>query len=308
MEVTPRLIPTLCSQRIASIACGWGQGAAVTEEGQLWVWGMGSEPRSGAGALGVGHTSNLGSPHPVTMLPAGVKIVKVVIGYDHMLALSGDGEIYSWGNNNTIYASSRISGRLGYGDVLCQRTPRKIPDFPPEGLRVVEISCGRYHSAAITDDGQLWMWGCNRYGVLGLGDKENRKSPTPVMALQGKRVAGVSCNGEVHTVAVTDRGRVYIWYGISFFFLALAFVYFICLVSCRVMFFFFLLYYMYVDVAIGATMRTESWEITTSLDASRRAQRGFTRSSANASSGSSPAATRSALSAFAYKVRGLLHC
>ncbi|KAL6521486.1 hypothetical protein OROGR_018055 [Orobanche gracilis] len=35
--------------------------------------------------------------------------------------------------------------------------------------RIVKISAGYHHSAAITEDGELYIWGKNANGQLGLG-------------------------------------------------------------------------------------------------------------------------------------------
>ena len=43
--------------------------------------------------------------------------------------------------------------------------------------RVVAAAAGRYHSAAVTEDGALWTWGLGYEGQLGLGDLEDRLVP-----------------------------------------------------------------------------------------------------------------------------------
>ena len=43
------------------------------------------------------------------------------------------------------------------------------------------VSAGRWHTAIITDDGNLWAWGFNGYGQLGDGTTEDRQSAAWVM-------------------------------------------------------------------------------------------------------------------------------
>ena len=54
-------------------------------------------------------------------------------------------------------------------------TPKLIESF--ENQIVVEISCGSAHSAAVTDEGELYTWGLGEYGRLGHGDTERQLKP-----------------------------------------------------------------------------------------------------------------------------------
>ena len=40
--------------------------------------------------------------------------------------------------------------------------------------RLIQVACGRYHTAVVTSDGELWTAGYNGYGGLGHGDVETR--------------------------------------------------------------------------------------------------------------------------------------
>ena len=54
------------------------------------------------------------------------------------------------------------------------------------------------------------MWGRNHLGHLGLGDTEDRHTPTVVSSLSGRRVVDVVSSSN-HTVAVTGAWRVYVY-------------------------------------------------------------------------------------------------
>ena len=75
-----------------------------------------------------------------------------------------------------------------------------------------QISCGGAHTAALTDDGQLYVWGRGNEGQLGLGDYRPRTVPALVKALgdqqAGSTVLQVAC-GASHTIALCDNGDVY---------------------------------------------------------------------------------------------------
>lgn len=69
------------------------------------------------------------------------------------------------------------------------------------GKDIVFVACGGYHSAAITSKGELFTWGWNHFGQLGIENNQDQSVPTLVTALRGKKITWVSC-GEGHTTAV----------------------------------------------------------------------------------------------------------
>ena len=46
---------------------------------------------------------------------------------------------------------------------------------------VVQVSLGGNHSASITEDGSLWMWGYNLAGQLGNGTINDSENPIHIM-------------------------------------------------------------------------------------------------------------------------------
>ena len=45
----------------------------------------------------------------------------------------------------------------------------------PSALRFDQVACGSEHSMALTTEGDLYSWGLNFKGQLGVGDFENRQ-------------------------------------------------------------------------------------------------------------------------------------
>ena len=62
--------------------------------------------------------------------------------------MTTDNSIYAIGNNS--------SGNLGLGHFYSSDIPLKVHGL--ENLNFTQISAGR-HSAAVTDDGRLFVWG-----------------------------------------------------------------------------------------------------------------------------------------------------
>jgi alpha-tubulin suppressor-like RCC1 family protein len=87
-----------------------------------------------------------------------------------------------------------------------------------EGVAVAAVSCGDSHAAAVTTLGELYVWGQNESGQLGLGlspDGALQPQLRPV-ALRcfhgGRRAVTVGC-GAAHTMAIDSRGQVWAWGG-----------------------------------------------------------------------------------------------
>ncbi|MCH99645.1 ultraviolet-B receptor UVR8-like, partial [Trifolium medium] len=63
---------------------------------------------------------------------------------------------------------------------------------------------------ALTSTGQLFGWGWNKFGQVGIGHNFDCSSPMLVNFPRAQKVVQISC-GWRHTIAVTDRANVYSW-------------------------------------------------------------------------------------------------
>ncbi|GFO36542.1 HECT and rld domain-containing e3 ubiquitin protein ligase family member 1, partial [Plakobranchus ocellatus] len=152
------------------------------------------------GRLGLGDSNNQTLPKKVTFEPP--KVIKKIAsskGSDgHTLALTTEGELFSWGDGDY--------GKLGLGGNHTQKFPKIIQG--PLSSKVVKcMSAGYRHSAAVTVDGELYTWGEGDYGRLGHGDKISRNIPKQVKDIG--LVGQVAC-GSSHTLAVSQDGKT-VW-------------------------------------------------------------------------------------------------
>lgn len=82
-----------------------------------------------------------------------------------------------------------------------------LPTLPsPIMQNAREVEFGDEYSAAIDNEGTLWMWGKNNNHQLGDGVGEDQLKPIEVM----KNVKSVSLGYE-HTLAVTNDGKLWAW-------------------------------------------------------------------------------------------------
>ncbi|XP_051484806.1 RCC1 domain-containing protein 1 isoform X2 [Apus apus] len=94
-------------------------------------------------------------------LPAGVRARRVVLGHEHALALATSGEVYAWGGGR--------HGQLGHGTLESAQQPRLVEALA--GLRMAAVAAGGWHSASVSEAGDLYMWGWNESGQLALPSK-----------------------------------------------------------------------------------------------------------------------------------------
>ncbi|CAE7748417.1 UVR8 [Symbiodinium microadriaticum] len=193
-DTTDRHAPVKVSvngQKIVAVAAGGHHTAAITDSRELWTWGW-----NGYGQLGVGDTTDRHAPVKVSV--NGQKIVALAAGYYHTAAITDSGELVTWGSNGL--------SQLGIGDTTDRHAPVKVS---VNGQKFVAVAAGYWHTAAITDSGELWTWGHNDYGQLGVGDTMNRHVPVKV-SVNGQKIVAVAAGGH-HTAAITDSGELWTW-------------------------------------------------------------------------------------------------
>jgi hypothetical protein len=78
------------------------------------------------------------------------------------------------------------------------------------GLLFLQVVCGKYHTICVTASSQVYAWGANSSGQLGLGDKRDRLAPTVVDALWALPVVQLAA-GDLHSVALTTNGHLFTW-------------------------------------------------------------------------------------------------
>lgn len=82
-------------------------------------------------------------------------------------------------------------------------------DLNPQTVRI-----GMRHSAVITEDGSLYMFGSGNWGVLGQGNEDDAKFNNPVKVSMfeklGLKVKDIAL-GEYHSIALLEDGSIWTW-------------------------------------------------------------------------------------------------
>ncbi|XP_037307914.2 RCC1 domain-containing protein 1-like isoform X2 [Pungitius pungitius] len=160
---------------------------------------------------------------------------RLALSSEHAVLLGASGAVYTWGLGS--------HGQLGHGDLASEEKPRIVEAL--WGMPMSHVATGGWHSVSISDGGDLYVWGWNESGQLGLPSRGLRKalqqqssqqedaSTSPAEeSKEGEKheevfisiqafpalldvtppceIRTVSC-GCRHTAAVTTKGDLYTW-------------------------------------------------------------------------------------------------
>jgi len=151
-----------------SVSAGAEHNLAVGADGSLWAWGS-----NHFGQIGDGATLPVLTPAQVQ---AGAAWIFATAGgnlaWSHSAAIREDGTLWTWGFNEF--------GQLGDGTRVDRSEPVQV-SAGAGSVSWVSVSAGRAHTAAITADGSLWVWGDNASGQIGNGERGFQNAPIRVV-------------------------------------------------------------------------------------------------------------------------------
>ncbi|OJK02318.1 hypothetical protein ASPACDRAFT_76718 [Aspergillus aculeatus ATCC 16872] len=167
-----------------------------------------TDPESNLFLCGFGPGGRLGTGDETTRFTfvcieggglANKKVVSVALGQDHTLAITENGEIFSWGSNKY--------GQLGYSlprsnnqdDVPLQKQPRQIFN-PFKKELIIGAAASAVHSVVFSNSG-LYTFGKNE-GQLGLIDSDARSLE---MQMIPRRVGASLFSAPIQSVSAIDQ-------------------------------------------------------------------------------------------------------
>ncbi len=139
---------------------------ALTADGAVWGWGY-----NGHCQLGDSEGLVTLTPRALPNLSRLGALRALVSGGGHGVALTADGQVWTWGDNS--------AGQLG------DATPGRRCEPAPVLANGATISAGVAHTLVTTADGAVWAWGKNHQGQLGDGRVDDRQTPEPVKGVCG---------------------------------------------------------------------------------------------------------------------------
>lgn len=138
-------------QRLAALAPGYLNSCGADAAGQTFCWGV-----------------DYGDA-PVVYAPA-QRFTSISHGLQHVCGVTAARAAWCWGGN--------FGGELGVGVPAdgIHREPRQVPNAPA----LATIVAGYYRTCAITPTGEIYCWGANHSGELGVGDTDPHQGPVKV--------------------------------------------------------------------------------------------------------------------------------
>lgn len=214
-NLTTTSTPTLVSGSLKFVdifVCGYDSTYGLTEKGKLYSWGYNNK-----GQLGIGNTTTKTTPTPVLGDIAFSKIFypKISASFTSMYGIDTQGNLYAWGDNS--------NGQLGVGDLVARSSPTLVLG----GLKWVHLSVGGRVNATsvvgVTTSGEVYSWGTNNYGQLGVGDVVNKSYPVAILGSGGADILQASqfgFSGQIIKLKVTPGQSYNILFskGVSYFY------------------------------------------------------------------------------------------
>ena len=203
MKIQSVDFPNLASFAVTDVSCGQHhtivlvKTVAVVDNkevlqtgGKVYSWGDCSR-----GQLGSGDAVSRMKPQEniwltKLLLTSKLEVSKIYAGgYHNLVLLKKTGQVIAWGANEY--------GQLGNGNQWDEPVPKMITSL----RGVIALSAGLRHNMAVSDINsvEVFTWGYNGNGELGLGDTDVRLQPTHVSAIKNTNVVGCYC-GDKHSV------------------------------------------------------------------------------------------------------------
>lgn len=169
----------------------WEASVVVTEDDEVYTFGLGPKGELGVGQAASGNSHRLGR-----FWPPEEEIIDVASGMSHTIVVASNGDVYGWGNGR--------KGQLGEPAEVVWR-PRKIAG---SGFKVVRAACGTEFSYLVGDTEE------GSHVILG-SDKWNVRSNAPAAIPGWQKVDAswgsiyvISGSGELHTWGRNDHGQL----------------------------------------------------------------------------------------------------
>lgn len=146
---------------VVQLAAGQGHTLALLADGTIRAWGYGTH-----GSLGYGSNPYMSRAYPVTVLNTDYTTLTNVIAVDaadgNSYALTSDGTVYAWGPNSI--------GQVADGTTTVRVLAQPVMvNSTTELSSVTRIIADRTSAMAIDDQFQVYVWGNNSNGQLGIG-------------------------------------------------------------------------------------------------------------------------------------------
>lgn len=191
-------IPVLLDAGIRQIACGSLHTAVVTDAGKILTWGDNSHNQ-----LGHSGVNYVMCSIPTEVFIEGGPVATAACGQYHTVCVTKSDQVYSWGHGK--------NGQLGVGRAKDMPHPTLVVTDDENFQNIKQISCGDRHTIFVTEAGRIFSCGSDKHGQIGHSSSTNGQLVPKVVKCLFKEKIIQACCGSIHTAAITDSGKVYVW-------------------------------------------------------------------------------------------------
>ena len=221
-QINDSSVPIITSLDLKELYAGGGHSGVLSEDGELFLWGWNEN-----GQLGVSTSTSTSKtatdatssavdndeiaiiPYPIIRPLPNIIVEKASLGHTHTMILERTtGRVYAFGDNMrgqvTGENSKNSRNRSSRGGSDVDPNVHDVITTPPclENVCCTNISAGVFHSAVITQDGELMTFGWNKFGRC-LPPHIKKWRPD-----DGSKLMDVAC-GYKHTLILDEHGRVW---------------------------------------------------------------------------------------------------
>jgi hypothetical protein len=188
--ISSQILNQLCYKGVIDLKNTYNDVIARTINGQLYYWAKSKH-----------------SVHKLSLTQylSDKQIIDFCCGRCYSLVLTHCGQVYAWNHIDSIDSAQ-------VGDASNQLIPIKTNAFNDE--KVIQISCGYWHSMALTESGRVFSWGSNDFGQLArINNNEDGNKPSIVSLSNKIAIKKISC-GQCHSLLLSQNGDIY-WFGFN---------------------------------------------------------------------------------------------
>ena len=174
---------------IIKVSCGGYHTIVIVENGELYGFGKGM-----FGQCGYGIPEDTTIPKKVKFDYKNIKIIDIKCGGEHSIFLTNDGKVYSCGHG--------YFGQLGLGNNKNVKAPILVQSL--SNKKVIEIAAGWSHTIILTNEKNVYITGCGKFGELGIGENTNRYKYVWLKSLGIMNVKHIFAGGH-HSWCIIDE-------------------------------------------------------------------------------------------------------
>ncbi len=192
------IAPVAGISNMVSVAAGYLHTLALRSDGTVWAWGDDESGQLGDNGLATASSCQCTNSPVQSQGLTNVVVVAIAAGFEHSAALDQDGNVWTWGAND--------SGQLGNGGT----NPTNVPVMLTTISNVIAIAAGSLHTIALASNKTVWTWGDNSGTQLGRDIGTLTYDPLPGRVTTLSNVVAIA-GGQLFSVAVVSNGQVYAW-------------------------------------------------------------------------------------------------